>query len=58
MSAIKFGECLSKFMIPIALLEKVAMELLGDKGMTLWNHWRDQDVPYEHEERTLDTLMA
>ena len=25
--------------------------------MTLRNHWRDEDVPYEHGERTLDTLM-
>ena len=31
------------------------MELLGDKDMTLRNHWCDQDVPYEHGERTLDT---
>ena len=36
---------------------KIAMELLGDKDMTLPNHWRDP-VPYEHWERTLDTLMT
>ena len=34
------------------------MELQGDKDMTLRYHWRDQDVPYEHGERTLDTLMT
>ena len=37
---------------------KVAMKLLGDKDVTLRNHWRDQDAPYEPGERTLHTLMA